>query len=589
MRLRLCLGACVALLVSACGDDAPSINANAQPLDAARAQLQRGDGVDAEAILRAMLSDGSSQADLAAFLGEAALLQGDLAKARRWLGKGEFSSETAGYGFQLLGRLELREGNLPASGIAFDNALKSTPDAASLWVDIGRLRYRGGEHLQAIEAADYAMELDNKDPDVLHFKAQLTRDAAGKVPSLALFEQALKARPEDLSLLTDYAATLGEVGRVGEALEVIRRTAKIAPKAPRIHYLQSVIAARAGKLDLARTLLLAAPAEEQELPAAQLLASVLDMEAANFASAAQNLDRLYKRQPDNRIVRHLLMRALFQSGAERELIARFGDEAMEPRTSAYYKTLIARAYEVLDEREKAAELLDAAAVPSALTLVPLPSSIPADSFAVNSKTDGRGTRDLVRAYLRPGRTSEAVERARNFAAEFPGSGDAFSLLGDARLAGGDEAGALDAYRNAAKIRRTWPLTLRQMAAHVSANDQLLADEVLRDFLASGARSAQAANLYARVLAQRGDWAKAAQMLDAAMAQGGVRAPDLLALRSVAAARLDKKDEAREFAWAAYRLNPFYPPAILALKQVSNDEAVVARMDEKLNALQRSAR
>jgi Tfp pilus assembly protein PilF len=128
-----------------------------------------------------------------------------------------------------------------------------------------------------------------------------------------------------------------------------------------------------------------------------------------------------------------------------------------------------------------------------------------------------------------------------------------------------------------------------MAAHVSANDQLLADEVLRDFLASGARSAQAANLYARVLAQRGDWAKAAQMLDAAMAQGGVRAPDLLALRSVAAARLDKKDEAREFAWAAYRLNPFYPPAILALKQVSNDEAVVARMDEKLNALQRSAR
>jgi tetratricopeptide (TPR) repeat protein len=590
-RLRkagLIAGALALAMLGACNNE-PALDAGLAPIEAAQAQLSRGDGVDAEATLKRMLESGTNAPELAAFMGEAAMLQGDLAKARRWLGKGEFSPETAAYGFQLLGRLELREGNLPASGGAFDNALKFDPKKASLWVDIGRLRYRGGEQLQALEAAQYAMELDAQDPAVLHFGAQLMRDSEGKVPSLALFEKALEKTPNDLGLLTDYAATLGDLGRNADALAAIRKVAEIAPKAPRIHYLQAVIAARAGQHALARSLLLASPAEEQELPAAQLLAGVLDMEAENYASAALNLDRLYARQKDNRTVRRLLMRALYQSGAEKELVSRFGEMAALERATPYEKTLIARAYEALGEPAKAGPLLDAAARPSQLTLVPLPSALPQETLMTARSKDGRETRDVVRAFLRPGTTGTAVASARQFTQRFPGSGDAFSLLGDAKLGSGDERGALAAYAQAAKIRRSWPLTLRQMAAFVSLGDQAAADAVLGDFIKNGGRSPKAASLYARVLAGRGDWERAAEMLGAAIAMGDGRAPDTLALRSIAAARLDQKDEARVFATRAYRISPAYAPAIVALIQVSDDEALKERLQKKLDILQRSAR
>ncbi len=57
------------------------------------------------------------------------------------------------HGFHMLARLEMADGNLPAAGDAFDRALEGNGGTAEIWVDIGRMRYRGGEHHQALEAA----------------------------------------------------------------------------------------------------------------------------------------------------------------------------------------------------------------------------------------------------------------------------------------------------------------------------------------------------------------------------------------------------------------------------------------------------
>ena len=54
--------------------------------EAARVALARGDGLTAENRLNALLEEGHGAPELAAYLGEAALQQDDLAKARRWLG-----------------------------------------------------------------------------------------------------------------------------------------------------------------------------------------------------------------------------------------------------------------------------------------------------------------------------------------------------------------------------------------------------------------------------------------------------------------------------------------------------------------------
>lgn len=573
------------LLASGCGDAAPEL----APIERAKAELSAGDGLDAELVLKEMLERDTSAPEVAAYLGEAALLQGDLAKARRWLAPREFSEETAAHGFQLLGRLEMREGNLPAAGQAFDRAFQFSPEDPVLWVDIGRLRYLGGEQLQAIEAAEQALRFGPEDPVALRFRGQLARDAQGPVAALDLFERALEVAPDDTVLLTDYAATLGELGRATDALEAIRRVAQIAPDAPRIHYLQAVIAARAGNGELARSLLLRATDEEREQPAAQLLSGILDIEAGNYASATQTLDRLFRRQPDNMVVRRLLARALLLSGGERELIARFDRAASQASAPPYLKTIVARAHEALADRTAAAPLLDEAALGRNLRLVPLPSGTPSEAIRASNDGGGPATRDLIREFIRLGEDDLAVRRASELGERFPGSGDALSLLGDARLARGDERGALEAYNRASMIRRTWPLARRLMVAHLASDNRAAADAVLRDFLTSGRRTPEAGNLYARALARRGEWQEAADLLDAAIVHGGSRSPDVLAMRSEAAARLGDRAGALDFAWRAYRLQPLYPPAVAALANTSDNEEVVARMQAKLGALQRMAR
>src|SRR5690606_40513077 len=58
------------------------------------------------------LQAGASRSEVAALIGEAELLQGDLADARRWLAGGEFSAATRERGYHALARLEMTEGNL---------------------------------------------------------------------------------------------------------------------------------------------------------------------------------------------------------------------------------------------------------------------------------------------------------------------------------------------------------------------------------------------------------------------------------------------------------------------------------------------
>ncbi len=576
LRRLLLLAGLPAVLVS-CGEP----EERASPFETARSALARGDGQTAESRLRAMLEQNHAAPELAAYLGQAALQQDDLAKARRWLGDGAFSPETAGLGFRMLGQLEMREGRLAEAGTAYDRALAADPDNAELWTDIGRLRYRGGEQLQAIEAADRAIAIDPDNPVALRFRAQLVRDSHGPRNALTWFETALEATPDDVGLVTEYAATLGDAGEAGDALAALRRASELSAGAPRTVYLNAVIAARGGEFDLARSLLLRAPTADRESPAGLLLSGILDIELGHYASAALTFDRLSQLQPDNRRVIHLLARSLLLSGGERELVARLSERAAARRASPYLKAAVGRALETLDRREEAAVFLDAAARPSALAITPLPSRTLPEALRFDQLDSGPDLRDFVREYLRTGQTGKAVTQAGKFAREHAGSGDAQSLFGDALLAHGEIDRAIQAYSLAAQVRRDWPLTQRLMAAYTMKADSEAVGEILERYLSGGGNDASAAGLYGGWLASRGQFAWAAAMLDSAITHGARSDPAVLALRSEVAAQLGDRVGAREFAWRAYKLQPLYPPAIRALAQVSEDEALVARLERKL--------
>jgi tetratricopeptide (TPR) repeat protein len=499
-----------ALLLAACSAGGPA------PAPGER-HVGRSANPGAEAALQHVLASGGAREDSAPFVGEAALRDGDLIKAREWLDDARFSAQVAPHGYHMLGRLRMAEGDLAGAGREFDRALQGEPDDSDLWVDIARLRYRGGEHAQAVEASKRALTLGPESPPALLLRAQLVRDSLGNAAALPLFERGLAASPKNPDLLADYAATLGELGRAKEMLAAVRRFAAAAPGDRRALYLQAVLAARAGNHDLARTLLQRSGDLDRQMPAAMLLLALVDLDNGNPASAAQGFDRLLRQQPDNARVQVLLARALSAAGNDRELVARVAGTADD----RYMSMLVGRAYERLGDRTRAAAYLDRAlgkAIPPRLAT--LGASTPVDVASLRNNADGVTTVALVRGLLRSGRATEARARAEGWLKRHPGSADAMGLAGDAALVARDPRGALRHYREAAAIRRPWPLARRMAAALEASGDASAAEQLTAAYLAGEPGNAEAAAILARRMAARGDGPRADALMKHAALHGG---------------------------------------------------------------------
>jgi predicted Zn-dependent protease len=557
------LAVAAALALAGCNSAAP----DAPPETRAAAALAQGDGATAEFALRDMLAAGTPKRDLAAALGEAELLQGNLPEARRWLGPGQFSQATAAHGFRMLGRLALAEGDLAGAGKAFDRALALAPRDPKLWVDIGRLRYRGGEQAQAIAAADKALAAGPHQPEALLFRAQLRRDASGGAAALPLLERALKSDPDNADVLAEYAATLGDLGRASDMLAAVRRLAEADPGNPRVYFLQAVLAARAGQDDLARTLLLRSGDLDRQMPAAILLSGVIDLEAGNSASAAQAFDRLARMQPDNRRVRLLLARALALSGSDRELTRRFAAVAAAPGASPYMMQTVARAFEAQGDRAHAAFYLDRAALPPLGRPVSLSGATGLAVAEQRGSSDGSDTLSLVRGLIAAGQSAQALSQAEAFRHRYPGSADAMGLAGDAALAARNPQLALARYSAAARIRRPWPLARRTAAALAMLGRSGEAERLVAAYLAGDPNNAEAALLLARAAYLRGDYARAGPLAEHALAHGAGRDPAARALRALVALRQGDGAHARSEAERAYRLQPLAATPARALATV----------------------
>ncbi|MBN8502434.1 MAG: hypothetical protein J0M19_15000, partial [Sphingomonadales bacterium] len=329
-------------------------------IEQARSALARGDGIAAKADLDRAIQAGATRTDISADMGEAFILQGESVKAREWLGPGQFAKGQEGRGWRLLGNLERSEWRLAESGKALDRALAFSPRDPLLWIEIGRLRYQGGEQLQAIEAADRAVAAAPDHPRAIEFRARLLRDSHGDAAALPLIERGLAKSPDDLALLGSYAASLGELGRAHDMLLVTRKMLSIDPANAQAFFLQAALAARAGNVDLARAMLNRAGNRLNDVPAATLLKAILELEAGNANVAAQPLIALADWQEANPRLQALLARSLYEAGDTQQLFARYGALAQRGDTSPYLLTILGRALEEQGKYAEAAVLLDRA-------------------------------------------------------------------------------------------------------------------------------------------------------------------------------------------------------------------------------------
>jgi len=530
-------------------------------LTEANLALERGEGIAAEVAVQEALQAGASRSEVAALIGEAELLQGDLADARRWLAGGEFSAATRERGYHALARLEMTEGNLAAAAAAFDRALETGAGSARLWADIGRLRYSAGQHRPALDAAARAVATDPDDPRALEFQAQLTRDSKGVLAALPLFERALESAPDDLGLLGEYAATLGEAGRHRDMLDVARRMVELDPRHPRAYYLQAVLAARGGLDDLARRLLARTGGSYDAQPASQLLAGVLELRSGNAGLAIERFAELARRQSDNGVARILLGRALLAHGEAGEVVARWAPAADRADASPYLLTLVGRALEQLGRRQDAARYLDRAAAAR---------SAPVGVLAADPRgaaATGLGAEvSQIRLMLVEGRTGEAVNRVRALRARFPDSIDIDILSGDVSLLAGNPEAALEAFRRAAAVRCNFAVVERMVEAHRALGRHDGASDVLAGYLAQNPRSAAAAAMLGRMESERGDWRRARLLLTYANL---LRPDDARLLADLAKAQLasGETEAAEQTARASHRLHRASRPVAATLAKV----------------------
>ena len=510
-----------------------------------REALAHGDGISAEVSLRRALAAGAPRAAVAAYMGEALLDQDAPDKAREWLEPGAFTPGTAALGFRRLAQLERTQGNLAAAGTAFDRAMAITPRDATMWVEIGRLRYVGGEHMLAIEAADYALRLDPDNVRALEFKGQLARDSQGLTAGLPWFERALRRHPRDVSVLGEYAATLGDLGRTRKMLEVTRLMLAIEPGNPRAYFLQAILAARAGNVELARGLFARTRDKFDDIPAGKLLEGVLEMEAGNYVLAAEALSGLARAQPGNARVTRLLARAYALGGEDRLVVHDYAGAAGGADASPYMLTLVARAYEADGRRDLAAPLLDRA------SLAHLP---PLSPIAAGSE---------VGSLLAAGNNAEAAQTADRHVAANPGSAFSQAIAGDVRLAAGDGAGALEHYRLAAYVRLSQSLLQRMVAASTQSGQGAGAATLVEMFLAANPGDRAAARMAANEAAIAGDWRRARRLLEYVRDSGGASDTALLADLSLAQLRGGDVKAAEATARKAYALQRANPAAAQA--------------------------
>ena len=560
-RFRIGLASVIAASVAiAASGGAASGGAQSAASDAALAKgkraLDRSDGVGAEIAFKDALKSGASRQAVAAGMGEALLDQNKHTDARAWLAPAKFAPDDALRGLRMLSRLEIADGHLAAAGIALDRALTINGKSSEVWVDIAQLRYRGGEQVQAVDAVDRAIAADAGNVRALEFRGLIVRDQFGPAAALPWFEAALLKAPNDGTILGDYAATLGDLGRARQMLAVTRRMIDLGAQTPKALYLEAVLAARAGNGSLARALLNKAGPGAISSPAGLQFDGVLHLQAGNPLLAAQSLSRLAELQPYNERAQLLLARALYANGQQAQLVERFGMAARHEGASAYLLTLVGRSLEDIGRRDEAAYMFDRAAAARTAGLV-----LVAPAQDVNSgDSDNRGyaAAITVHALFANGRFDEAMGTADRLRSDFPGMGAAEVLAGDAYFARGRYDLALARYGVASQVRTDDALLSRLVICAALAGRRDAAAGKLEAYFGANPQSRTAARLAADYAGSIGQWDRARLLLEHLRDNGGGRDVRLLSDLAYAQMQIGDSETARATAaaaWSLQRANP----------------------------------
>ena len=542
-----------------------AIKADPEWIDARVAQaevlLALHDGVGAEAELDHAVDLGLDPAAVRHLYGHALLLQGKAQKARDQLLADDIPSQHQGYAARIMGRVALQMGDQQLASQSFNRAMELDPRNPDLWVAIARFRADSGDQAGATNAVDEAVKLDPDNLRALQYRGELLRFQFGLGAALPWFERALEIDPNDVPLLTEYAATLGDMGRMTKMLTVARKIIALDGRNPRAFFMQAVLAARAGEYALARRLMLQTEGKIDNVPSVLLVQGIIEHGEGNYNAAVDKFRRLLSFQPDNRQAQNLLARSLYLAGSAFDAVEVLKPQVNRSGTDPYALWLTGRALEAIDERDQAAGVMNRAAIhdigPEGAIVGEVPLAVLAAEAARNAN-DARAVVPYIRALYNAGDYATAFAEAKRLQLANPGASAAHILVADVADAMGDYDEAFDALEKARSIRFSEPVMLRLVEVLRSRGSMQQSAEVLAQYLHYNPSNIAGLRWMAYAHLETGSWAVAARLLEKLRQRIGENDALILAGLSQAYTGMGQTEKAVAAGRIAYRVQPSSP-------------------------------
>lgn len=321
---------------------------------------------------------------------------------------------------------------------------KPDPKVGDL-LDAARVRLDQNDFTGALALSDRALRVAPRDPAALLLAGNLVRDRYGLTAALPWYDRVLQLQPDNIDALIDKAATLGDTGQTVAMLAVTRQVLALDPRQPMALFLQSTLAARAAKWDLALGLLYRTGGALDDLPAVMLLRGAIAVQTGANEVAIAALNPLVQLQPNNRHARRLLGLALWRSDDDQGALDTLQPIADDGDT--WVLMVMARASETLGDRARSVVLLDRASVRPQR-----PALQEAGTYLQNANT--RFTQAtafrLIDALSRSGQDEKAGAVMTTLIIQNPASLPALRLAANDALARGEwtrAATALESVRN----------------------------------------------------------------------------------------------------------------------------------------------
>lgn len=491
-------------------------------------------------------------------LGKAHWLLGEYDAAKTALNNPKIDPQNRSEAQRILGRVLMESGDIDGARSAFDRALEKAPEDSMIWTDIARFRYVLGDQKAAIEAAEYAVELDANNIRALEFRGRMVRSQFGLLAALPWFERALEINPDDISLLSEYAATLGDAGRSVDMLKITRDILDIDPQNGGAYYMQAVIAARAREYGLARRLLILAGELQNNKPAGLLLSAIVEFELENYNQSIILFRKLLQIQPNNARALKLLSSAQYRAGqfetayeTASQFINKYGEDD-------YINIIAARSLEASDNRSEAAKYLDRLIYRQneAITLVREEEPF---EILQSRAIDNPGRADLIIPYIRAlldrGNNSGALTLAKRLLEENKGVADAHILVGDILLRNGNINDAVINYENARQINFDQSLMLKLVNIYQKAQNFEAAQNILQIYLGNNPNDIMAQKLIADIYMSIGDANQAIFWLESVAQRIGYNDTFVLTKLARSYNAIERYDDAVPLARLAYNINP----------------------------------